>query len=109
MYVAMLHPEQQSSAWMVTVTPSSGRMKLKVLHEYPTDAQHDCELWVIAGGKPVSVGVMPRSGELTLSWPKDVPFAENLVLAVSMEPAGGSPTGSPTGPVLATGEIHQAG
>jgi anti-sigma-K factor RskA len=28
-------------------------------------------------------------------------------LAVSLEPAGGSPTGKPTGPVLYTGTIQQ--
>ncbi len=106
-YVAMLQPKEQPSAWQVTVQPKAGRMKVKVLQPYPTDAQHDVELWVIAGGKPVSVGVIPRSGETTFAWPKDVPFAEKLVLAVSFEPAGGSPTGQPTGPVLATGEIRQ--
>jgi anti-sigma-K factor RskA len=108
-YWAVLRPEKQPSAWMVSVQPQAGRMKVKVLQAYPTDAKHDCELWVIVGGKPVSAGVMPRSGELTLSWPKTVPFAHNLVLAVSYEPAGGSPTGSPTGPVLATGEMHPVG
>jgi anti-sigma-K factor RskA len=29
------------------------------------------------------------------------------VLAVSLEPAGGSPTGQPTGPVLVTGVIAE--
>ncbi|HHX4174269.1 TPA: anti-sigma factor, partial [Burkholderia contaminans] len=28
------------------------------------------------------------------------------VLAVSLEPHGGSPSGQPTGPVLATGAMH---
>jgi anti-sigma-K factor RskA len=30
---------------------------------------------------------------------------DNAVLAVSLEPAGGSTTGVPTGPVIATGKL----
>jgi anti-sigma-K factor RskA len=108
-YVATLQPEKRPTSWLVTVTPGQGRMKVKVLDQYPTTTQQDLELWVIAGGKPVSVGVMPKSGAGEMAWPKNVPFAEKLVLAVSLEPSGGSPTGSPTGPVLATGEILQPG
>jgi anti-sigma-K factor RskA len=29
----------------------------------------------------------------------------SAVLAVSLEPPGGSPTGAPTGPVIATGKL----
>jgi anti-sigma-K factor RskA len=29
-------------------------------------------------------------------------------LAISVEPAGGSPTGSPTGPVVASGKLERA-
>jgi anti-sigma-K factor RskA len=30
-----------------------------------------------------------------------------MVLAISLEPTGGSPTGAPTGPVLVTGVIEK--
>jgi anti-sigma-K factor RskA len=30
---------------------------------------------------------------------------DNAVLAVSLEPPGGSPTGAPTGPVIASGKL----
>ncbi len=108
MYVAMLQPEKKPSTWMVMVHPEMGQMKVKVLNDYPMDNQHVAELWVMHDGKPVSAGVMPHSGEMMMPWPKGVPFAEKMVVAVSMEPMGGSPTGQPTGPVLATGEIHLA-
>ncbi|WP_287200988.1 anti-sigma factor, partial [Mesorhizobium sp.] len=32
-------------------------------------------------------------------------LAQGAVLAVSVEPAGGSPTGQPTGPVVAAGDL----
>lgn len=60
------------------------------------------ELWVIApGGAPVSLGLL-QDRPLVVSYP--VPPA-GFVLAVSIEPQGGSPTGAPTGPVILTAEI----
>ncbi|MEC7299633.1 MAG: anti-sigma factor [Pseudomonadota bacterium] len=67
------------------------------------------EFWLIAEGEaPVSVIVWPDGSPaevVTLSdelWAK-VPGA---VLAISDEPAGGSPTGQPTGAVVAVGQIE---
>ena len=69
---------------------------------------HSPQLWVIpADGKPRSMGVISASAP---SWMK-VPAAAKAVLtagvtvAVSIEPAGGSPTGQPTGPVILTGKV----
>jgi anti-sigma-K factor RskA len=60
------------------------------------------ELWLIAGeAAPVSLGLI-ESGEAVLPAPA---LGAGMVLAVSLEPAGGSPTGAPTGPVLVTGVI----
>jgi len=61
------------------------------------------ELWAIApgGAAPVSLGLLGEA-PLTLRYPVPPP---GWVLAVSVEPAGGSPTGAPTGPVILTAEI----
>ena len=60
------------------------------------------ELWVIApGASPVSLGLL-ADRPLAVDYP--VPPA-GFVLAVSIEPEGGSPTGQPTGPVILTAEI----
>jgi anti-sigma-K factor RskA len=60
------------------------------------------ELWLIAGdAAPVSLGLITAQ---TVSL--DAPLlSAGMVLAISLEPAGGSPTGAPTGPVLVTGVI----
>lgn len=66
------------------------------------------QLWIIAGdGAPVSLGVLPANAGSTHNVPGAVRplFFETAVLAVSDEPAGGSPTGQPTGAVLATGAV----
>lgn len=66
------------------------------------------ELWfIMSGGVPLSLGVLADDANLD-----QITIPENLwdrmvgaTLAISDEPAGGSPTGSPTGAILATGEI----
>jgi anti-sigma-K factor RskA len=57
---------------------------------------------------PISLGVLPQTGQGEIAVPEDLRgrLAEGVVLAVSLEPFGGSPTGKATGPVLALGPIH---
>ena len=68
----------------------------------------DPELWVIpADGKPRSLGVFDAHGrsEHGVAPAMRAMMAEGMTFAVSLEPKGGSPTGSPTGPVVATGKL----
>jgi len=44
-------------------------------------------------------------GNLKLSAGNQALFSAGGTLAISLEPAGGSPTGAPTGPVIATGKL----
>ena len=60
------------------------------------------ELWVIApGAAPVSLGLLAE-GPLVVTYPTP---PVGWVLAVSVEPAGGSPNGQPTGPVILTAQV----
>ncbi|RWM17021.1 MAG: anti-sigma factor [Mesorhizobium sp.] len=71
-------------------------------------AGKDFELWMIEGrNPPVSMGVIPagQTAHVTISPAVQERLAQGAVLAVSVEPAGGSPTGQPTGPVVATGDL----
>jgi anti-sigma-K factor RskA len=68
----------------------------------------DFELWMIEGkNQPVSMGVIPAgaAAHLTIAPAVQEKLAQGAVLAVSLEPAGGSPTGQPTGPVVAAGDL----
>lgn len=63
------------------------------------------ELWVIApGAAPVSLGLL-EDAPLVVAYP--TPPA-GWVLAVSVEPEGGSPTSQPTGPIILTAQIGGA-
>jgi anti-sigma-K factor RskA len=66
------------------------------------------ELWLIAEGAPgpVSLGVLPASALAVVSVPEALRTATiGGTLAISDEPLGGSPTGAPTGAVLAVGSV----
>ncbi|GGL60047.1 anti-sigma factor [Wenxinia marina] len=63
------------------------------------------ELWAIAEGQPpVSLGVIEERDFFIPDYPREF-AAAGLTLAVSEEPPGGSPTGQPTGEVLALGTL----
>lgn len=71
-------------------------------------AGRDYELWIIPeGGKPKSLGVVLAGMRDERGIPAEiVPLvAQDVTLAISLEPAGGSKTGAPTGPVLYTGTL----
>ena len=75
---------------------------------YTADAAREPELWLIpADGKPRPLGMLRADRSVTLTLPADLAhFATgNAVLAVSLEPPGGSPTGQPTGPVIGAGKL----
>lgn len=71
----------------------------------------DLELWVIGpeAGAPVSLGVIPSVDETIFEVPAEIAaLIRGGILAVSDEPEGGSPTGAPTGDILATAPFSDA-
>ena len=75
---------------------------------FSADATRVPELWLIpADGKPRPVGLLRADQTVTLTLPADLAALAkgDAVLAVSLEPPGGSTTGLPTGPVIATGKL----
>lgn len=87
---------------------TSGRLRVTPVASGEATA-HSLELWLIEGdAPPLSLGVLPQTGEGEINVPSSLrnQFASGVVLAVSLEPYGGSPTGQATGPVLAAGKAH---
>ena len=70
----------------------------------------DFELWFIDGKKaPVSLGLVDGKDLKAPAVPVKLQsaFVKGGTLAISVEPKGGSTTGAPTGPVIATGPIQK--
>ncbi len=65
------------------------------------------ELWVVPadGAAPRSLGLVKAGGATVLANVTLPVDARGAALAISREPAGGSPTGAPTGPILGVGKL----
>ena len=88
----------------------AGGTKLTIVPAALLSAQEQkaFELWLIpAGEKPHSLGLIDPDKPVTISIPQNLlpKVNQEAILAVSLEPPGGSPTGQPTGPVIANGKL----
>lgn len=92
--VVFYHEEDHDVATLIPVAGTS-------------DADRVPELWVVPpGGTPRSLGILHNSQPVVLAVADRQVLDPDAALAVSMEPAGGSPTGLPTGPVVAHGGLR---
>ncbi len=108
-FVAALAPEDGPTRLVVSYQ-SGTRSLLVTPAGLSAAAGRDYQLWLIPpSGTPRPLGLLDPGG------PQRVPVAPPLldalggdaILAVSVEPTGGSPTGRPTGPVIASGPLRQ--
>jgi len=109
--VAMLGDEQKQMKVMASWDPAGRQLVLVVAGDMPADPAHAHELWVIpAGGKPRSLGTMggAKQSHMRLADALATLMENGATVAISVEPPGGSPTGSPTGPVIASGALTKA-
>lgn len=97
--------------WTATVDLRRARMVVVPANTPPVAADRSTELWLIPpNAKPISLGVFASNAPASMTLPQAIvaQLGARAVLAVSLEPRGGSPSGQPTGPVLATGSMHIA-
>jgi anti-sigma-K factor RskA len=107
--IARLGSKDQPAA--VTASISKDRQFLELRATRPIEAGpgQSYELWLIPkeGGAPLSLAVLGRlDARLIVPEGQRARLRAGATLAVSVEPAGGSPTGAPTGPVIMTGAIE---
>lgn len=97
--------------WTATMDIGKARMIIVPASPQPLSAGHAPELWLIPhGGKPIAVGVISATVPVAIKLGPALlaRLGPTAILAVSVEPPGGSPTGQPTGPVVAEGKIGAA-
>jgi anti-sigma-K factor RskA len=102
--MATLAQANQRPLWQVERSADASQIHIRTLGAVTLPESQSYELWILPPGDahPVSLGLLPRSGVLGRAL---TPTQRSLMLtankvAVSIEPAGGSPTGLPTGPVV---------
>ncbi len=98
----------EGSFWVTRIYPKSARLDVEVQSIATAQPDKDFELWTIQDdGKPVSLGLLPKSGRKTIQLDSLAlaAISRSQLLAVSLEPLGGSPEAVPTGPVLYSGAL----
>ena len=107
MMIATLASPQTDASLSVAYDPQQASM-LVTPGRLEGAAGHEHQLWIIPpGGDPVSLGMVRPGAPLRMPVPIALKphFRNSATLAVSVEPTGGSPTGQPTGPVIASGAL----
>ncbi len=106
-YVAVIEDDAAGPIWLLQAFVEE--LRVSTITPRPEPAGNSYELWMLPsnGAAPVSLGLIPGTGDaaLPLSAAQRAVLAQTATLAVSLEPAGGSPTGAPTGPVIFTAPL----
>ncbi len=106
--VAKLDEGPGKSGFFAAANPADGTLTIVPAVALTFEQQHALELWLIpAGDKPHSLGLIDPTKPIKVEIPAELRahVTADSVLAVSVEPPGGSPTGQPTGPVIANGKL----
>ncbi len=103
-YVATLTDEKAQTALLLTADSRNRALDVRVITTAQVAADKSLHLWAVPkSGKPRSLGVLADNrGRFAL--PDSAISADVMVLAVTLEPKGGSPDpNGPTGPILYKG------
>lgn len=104
-YIAMLSDDQSKPVAVVTGDPLKHRMTIRLVSRQDVASDKSLELWAVPKqGAPRSLGLLAADGSITLLLPDNVTPESVGLLAVSLEPKGGSPKADgPTGPIIYKG------
>ena len=108
---AVIASKAGESLWRIELAADGGSLEVSAIGPVGYPDQKSLELWALPpDAAPVSLGLMPASGQLRLALDDRQRAAIGLAanVAVSEEPPGGSPTGAPTGPVLYVAPIARS-
>lgn len=108
MAVGMLKSDENGPVSFV-VTLDRQNQKLIIAPIAGAPVGHSFEMWMLPDGSPpVSMGSMDGAEVVVIDAARLLGASGDQIpsLAVSVEPKGGSPTGLPTGPVVASGALQ---
>jgi len=109
--VAVLQQGPVAPAFLVTMDTQNRTLTVRRVAA-TVETGRSYELWLISSrlGNPRSLGVVGNDEFTQRALPRnyDIDTLKTASYAVSLEPAGGSPSGAPTGPVLFTGKAFES-
>lgn len=109
--VSNIRQDNGLTDWTATLDRDRKQIVLVPAASLAVPTGRSTQLWLIPAGRaPISVGVFTPDHAVVLPLTSTLlsQLATTAALAVSYEPPGGSPTGQPTGPVIAKGAISAA-
>ena len=114
-YMTVLVSDRAAPAWIAQADRTGGITLAAVRPAFgePQATTPDgrvMQLWGLRPGEtaPTSLALLPRTpGRISIPAPALRPV-NNMLIEISLEPEGGSPTGRPTGPILFYGRLIEA-
>jgi anti-sigma-K factor RskA len=105
--IAQLAMKGAAPSVVAAVSADRRMLQLRAARPIVAGPLQSYELWVIPeGGAPLSLAVLGQlDGTLEVPEGHRGQLRKGALLAITVEPAGGSPTGGPTGPVILSGAI----
>jgi len=102
--VAVLRGVQPDAQFVVSLNKSASRIEVSALN-IPLPQNKNFQLWLIRGGAaPQSLGLIQQRDRNSFRLPSGA-LDNQTMLAVSLEPVGGSKQSGPSGPVIFQGKV----
>lgn len=104
-YVATLTDDKAQPILIVSGSPSRRELTVRIIARQDIAADKSLELWAVPkSGSPQSLGLVAANRTVTLTLPENITPESTPLMAVSLEPSGGSPNrNAPSGPILFKG------
>lgn len=105
--MTVLLTDREAPAWLVQADREG--IRLSSLNTRPAPPDRVLELWALPAGAtaPTSLGLIPHDGRLVVR-PATIRPHPGMLIEITLEPPGGSPTGRPTGPIQFIGRLAPA-
>jgi anti-sigma-K factor RskA len=107
--MTVLLTSRDQPAWLVEAD-RGGALRLAAVNRQPVPSDRVMQLWALPQGAtaPTSLGLIAsEAGQYSVSTTAIRP-APGMLIEITLEPPGGSPTGRPTGPILFIGRLSPA-
>jgi anti-sigma-K factor RskA len=107
--MTVLLTNRDQPAWLVEAD-RGGALRLAAVNRQPVPPDRVMQLWALPQGAtaPTSLGLIaPEAGQYSVSTTAIRP-SPGMLIEITLEPPGGSPTGRPTGQILFIGRLSAA-
>lgn len=96
-YHMVMRDQQQQPLWVMTCDWRKRSMQITPVNPVQVADNKSLELWMLGDNNsaPISLGLVAQADQ-AIALPKDIAWRKTSGFAISLEPLGGSPNGSPT-------------